>query len=94
MITKMTVKNQITLPKKILERMGLSHLKDEERYFDVEIKNRGILLKPVIVTIEERIPEKQWSKFENWAVKTNKEDKVFDSAEDAVDFLKKKIKKK
>lgn len=94
MITKMTIKNQITIPKKILERMGLCHLRDEERYFDVEIKDNSIFLKPVIVVIEERIPEKQWRKFEDWAVKVDKNDKVFDSAEDAVEFLRKRIKKR
>ena len=42
MVTKMTVKNQITIPKKILERAGLSNLKEEERYFDVEVEDSAI----------------------------------------------------
>lgn len=93
MVTKMTIKNQITIPKKILERMGLLNLKDEERYFDVEAKESGIVLKPVTLTVEERIPEKQWQKFEDWASKLEKEDKVFDSPKKATAFLKKKITK-
>lgn len=94
MVTKMTIKNQITIPKRILEGAGLSNLREEERYFDVEVKNNAILLKPVIVTVEARIPEEQWQKFENWASKIKKGDKVFDSEEKATEFLKRKIKKK
>ena len=43
MLAKLTVKNQITIPKKIL-----SQLPDVE-YFDVEIKDGLVLLKPVKV---------------------------------------------
>lgn len=94
MVTKMTIKNQLTIPKKILESAGLSNLKDEERYFNVEVSNNIILLKPVTVIVEERIPEKQWQKFENWASKIEKGDMAFDSAEKATAFLKKSVKKK
>lgn len=93
MVTKMTVKNQITIPKKILERMGLFKLKDEERYFDIEVKDNLILLKPVTLIVEERIPEQQWRKFEEWATKPEDEDLTFDSARKATEFLKKKTKK-
>ena len=41
MLAKLTAKNQITIPKKIL-----SQFPDVE-YFDVEIKNGLVLLKPV-----------------------------------------------
>lgn len=94
MVTKMTIKNQITIPKKVLERMGLAHLKDEERYFNVEAEENGILLKPVTVIVEERIPEKQWQKFEGRATRLEKGDEVFESAQKATAFLKKKIRQK
>jgi bifunctional DNA-binding transcriptional regulator/antitoxin component of YhaV-PrlF toxin-antitoxin module len=94
MVTKMTVKNQVTIPKRILERAGLLGIKKDERYFDVGVKDDVIVLKPVIVTVEERIPEKQWQKFEKWATGTAKGDKVFNSAEDATRFLKRSIKKR
>lgn len=94
MVTKMTIKNQITIPKKILERAGLSDLKVEEKYFDVEAKENIILLKPVTVIIEERISDKQWQKFEEHSTTIQKGDKVFDSKDKATEFLKKKIKRK
>lgn len=93
MVTKMTVKNQITIPKRILTAAGLANLKKEEMYFDIEAKNHGIFLKPMTVTVEERIPEEQWQKFEARVVKTDKGDEIFDSPEEATEFLKKRIKK-
>lgn len=94
MVAKMTIKNQITIPKKVLERVGLANIKDEELYFDVEAQDNTILLKPVTVTVEERIPDKQWKKFEDWATKVEKGDVFFDSAAKAEGFLKKRAKKK
>lgn len=94
MVTKMTIKNQITISKKILERLGLIELKDNERYFDVEVEDSAIVLKPVTVTIEERIPETQWTKFEDWAAETREGDTAFRSAQKASEFLKKRVHKK
>lgn len=94
MVTKMTVKNQVTIPKKILERAGLAMLKDEERYFDVEFEDNFIVLKPVRVIIEERIPEKQWQRFEDRTAKIGEDDKVFNSAKKASQFLRKRAGKK
>mgnify|MGYP001603253095 FL=1 len=94
MVTKMTSKNQVTIPRKILERAGLSSLKEDEKYFEVDVKNNLILLKPVTLVIEERIPEEQWQKFEKWAVRVDKGDEVFDSSAQAAQFFKKRMKKK
>ena len=94
MVTKMTIKNQVTIPKKILEKAGLSGLKDQERYFDVNLRDNTIVLKPVTVLVEDRIPEEKWQKFEGYVSKIEKGDKVFDSAKNAADFLKKRAKKK
>jgi len=94
MVTKMTIKNQVTIPKKILVEAGLSGLKQEERYFNVELRDNVIILNPVTVVIEERIPEKQLQKFEKYVSKIEKGDKVFDSAKKASEFLKKRAKKK
>ena len=93
MVTKMTVKNQITVPKKIIERMGLVDLKEEDRYFEIQIKDDCIVLKPVTLIVEERIPEEKWHKFETWATKIEKDDVVFGSSKKASQFLKKRIKK-
>ena len=94
MVTKMTIKNQVTIPKKILVEAGLYGLKDEERYFEVNLRDNAIVLNPVTVVIEERIPEKQLQKFEQYVSKVEKGDKVFDSARKAAGYLKKRAKKK
>ena len=93
MVTKMTSKNQVTIPKKILERLGLSSIKEDERYFEVDVRENLIVLKPVTLVIEERIPEEQWQKFEKWGVHVDKGDEVFDSSAQAAQFLKERIKK-
>ena len=41
MLAKITSKNQITIPKKIIDQIT------ETQYFDVEIKEGNILLKPI-----------------------------------------------
>ena len=43
MLTKVTAKNQITIPKKIMEQLP------ETQYFDLELVDGVILLKPVKV---------------------------------------------
>ncbi|MEJ2586069.1 MAG: AbrB/MazE/SpoVT family DNA-binding domain-containing protein [Deltaproteobacteria bacterium] len=43
MLTKITSKNQITIPKKIVDQLP------DVQYFDVEIKNGVVQLKPVKV---------------------------------------------
>ena len=43
MLVKVTTKNQITIPKKIIGQMG------NARYFDVELKNGVIMMKPLKV---------------------------------------------
>lgn len=90
MITKMTAKNQVTIPKKLLLRAGLANLKAEERFFDAEIKGVGIFLRPVTLVVEERILPKKMEKFESWASKVGKGDKIFNLAERATKSLKNK----
>ena len=41
MIAKMTAKNQITIPKKVVSQLG------EVRYFEIELHDGVILLKPL-----------------------------------------------
>ena len=78
MLCKLTYKNQITLPKKIVEKF-----KDVE-YFEVETRNEKIILKPVKITplitleqIKEKIAslglkEKDIEKSIQWARKSRK----------------------
>ena len=51
-------------------------------------------MRPVTVTIEEKIPEKQWEKFQEWALRTEEGDVAFDSPEKAKGFLSRRMKKK
>ena len=41
MLAKLTAKNQITIPKKIIDQMP------DVRYFDVELEDGAIVLKPL-----------------------------------------------
>lgn len=41
MLAKLTAKNQITIPKKVIEQL------QDVQYFDVELKEGVVLLKPV-----------------------------------------------
>ena len=43
MLAKMTSKNQITIPKKIVEQMS------DAKYFEVELKDGLIVLKPLYI---------------------------------------------
>ena len=43
MLAKLTVKNQITIPKKVIEQLP------DVKYFDVELKDGNVLLKPLRV---------------------------------------------
>jgi bifunctional DNA-binding transcriptional regulator/antitoxin component of YhaV-PrlF toxin-antitoxin module len=92
MLAKMTSKNQITIPKKALQALGLAS-EAEPRYFDVDTRNGHLILKPVIVSVEERIPDQQLAKFERWASTIHQGDLVFDSAREATAALKKRIRR-
>ncbi len=91
MLAKMTAKNQITIPKKILKSMGMAR-EDKERYFDTEVINGLIVLKPVTLIVEERLSDEQLAKFEEWATKIEPGDKVFDNEDEASDYLRKRVK--
>lgn len=43
MLAKITSRNQVTIPKKIMDQLP------ETRYFEVELKNGAIVLQPVAV---------------------------------------------
>lgn len=91
MLAKVSSKNQITLPKRLVDKMGFGPT--EERYLHVEMNGSTVFLKPVTVTIEEKIPEEKWERFEKWAL-DHQNDVSFDSADKATSFLKKRLKKK
>ncbi len=87
MLAKLTRGNQITIPKVIIERLGLKVGND---YVDIEYENGIVYLKPV--DIEERIPSEAWDKFKKKALKKEKGDFTL-SAHEAKGFLTKRAKK-
>lgn len=90
MLAKISRKNQLTLPQKLVRQFGFSS--EEEKYVDIELNNNTLILKPVVVTVEEKIPEEQFKKFKNWAL-DHRNDTSFNSAEQATTFLKRQMKK-
>ena len=87
MLAKLTRGNQITIPKSIIERLGLKMGSD---YVDIEYENGIVYLKPV--TIEERVPNEVWNKFKQRVLKKEKGDITLDS-QSAEGFLAKRAKK-
>ena len=63
MLAKMTSKNQITIPKKIVDQLP------DSNYFEVELKDGLILLRPL--RIYETDLEKIRSKMKNLGLKTD-----------------------
>jgi len=75
MLAKMTSKNQITIPKKIIDQMP------SVKYFEVELKDGKIELKPL--RVYETDLEKIRSKMKNLGLKPN-------SVREAVDWARSK----
>ena len=84
-LVKRSRKNQVALPKAILERAGLG---PEDVYFHIGYQNGAITLRPV--DIEEKVPPEVITQLEAQALKREPGDKVFDSAEDLIRYLHRK----
>lgn len=87
MLSKLTRGNQVTIPKPIIDRIGLKSGKD---YLDIEYAHGIIYLKPV--EIEERVPKEAWEKFKKIALQEEKGDITL-TAKEAEGFLSKRAKK-
>lgn len=85
MLVKRSVKNQIVIPKAVLERAGLGR---EDVYFDVQYREGRIVLVPV--EVEEKIPPEALERFETRALKRKPEDKVYRSMEETIKGLRRK----
>ncbi len=82
MLVKRSYKNQVAIPKAILERAGLG---PEDVYFDVECEKGRIILIPM--QLEEKIPVEAFKRFEAKNAKIDPRDKVFSSTKDAIKHL-------
>ena len=76
MLVKRSRKNQIAIPKKVLERAGLGA---RDVYFECDYTNGRIYLAPV--EIEEKIPPEALARFEAKALKGQRGDKTYPSME-------------
>ena len=83
MLVKRSRKNQVALPKAVLERAGLG---PEDVYFSVAYKAGAIILRPV--EIEEKIPREALARFQAKVLKGQPGDRTFSSMEALIKDLK------
>ena len=83
MLVKRSRKNQVALPKAVLERAGLG---PDDVYFSVVYKAGAIILRPV--DIEEKIPPEALARFRAKVLKGQPGDRTFSSMEALIKDLK------
>ena len=83
MLVKRSRKNQVALPKAVLERAGLG---PEDVYFSVAYKDGAIILRPV--EIEEKITPEALARFRAKVLKGQPGDRTFSSMEALIKDLK------
>ena len=83
MLVKRSRKNQVALPKALLERAGLG---PEDVYFSVVYKAWAIILRPV--EIEEKIPPEALARFRAKVLTGQPGDRTFSSMEALIKDLK------
>ena len=79
MLVKRSRKNQISIPKAILDRAGLG---PEDLYFDVEYSNGQIALTPM--QLEEKIPRETLARFEARTLKREPGDRTHRSMDELI----------
>ena len=89
MLMKISSKNQIVIPKAVLERAGLGK---DDVYFDVEYEKGCIRLKPM--QVEEKIAPEVLARFEAKMMKREPGDRVYKSMDEALRDLKKHTKRR
>jgi hypothetical protein len=83
MLVKRSRKNQVALPKSVLDLAGLG---PEDVYFSVVYKAGAIILRPV--AIEEKIPPEALARFEAKALKRDPGDRVYGSMDELIKDLR------
>ena len=83
MLVKRSRKNQVALPKAVLELAGLG---PEDVYFSIVYKAGAIILRPV--EIEEKIPPEALERFRAKVLKGQPGDRTFSSMEALIKDLK------
>ena len=85
MLVKRSSKNQIAIPKAVLERAGLG---PEDTYFDIGCSQGRIILTPM--QLEEKIPPEALKRFETRVLQRQRGDKAFESVEGLINYLHRK----
>ena len=82
MLVKRSRKNQVAIPKAVLERAGLG---PDDVYFTIAYQAGAIILRPV--EIEEKIPPEALARFEANALKRKPGDRVYGSMDELIKDL-------
>ena len=85
LLVKRSRKNQVALPKMVLDRAGLG---PEDVYFRVGYEHGAIVLRPV--DVEDKIPPEALARFKARALKGQPGDRVFRSMDALLSDLKRK----
>ncbi len=83
MLVKRTRGNQVSIPKRVLEQVGVA---EGDRYFDVACRNGTICLKPV--TVEEKIPDTAYEELLRWVRQPERGRKIFHTGKEAVEYVR------
>lgn len=93
MLAKLSSKNQVAIPKELLEQLEFADPR-EERYVDIIRRNGHLIATPVNVTIEERYTPEEIEKLRKYALQRHPGDKYFRSAEAATAYLKRLMRRR
>jgi bifunctional DNA-binding transcriptional regulator/antitoxin component of YhaV-PrlF toxin-antitoxin module len=85
MLVKRSPKNQIAIPKAILERAGLG---EGDVYFEIRYSTGQIILTPM--QLEEKVPVENLKQFENQMLKQEPGDQVHHSMSEVLSTLHRK----
>jgi len=89
MLRQPNMQGQITIPKEFLKQIGFDPKSD---YFDIELKNDTIVLKPV--TMEPKFTEEELQKIEKLFKYPKNKGKVYASSKEALKALRRMIKRR
>ncbi len=85
MIVKRSERNQVAIPKKLIQQAGLD---ERDVFFDIQYAGGYFILKPV--EFEEKIPREALERFKTKALKTAPGDQSFSSMENLIAALDRK----
>jgi len=85
MIVKRSSRNQVAIPKKLIDAAGLG---DEDVFFDIDYRGGYFILKPL--EFEEKIPREALERFKTRTLKQEAGDRAFSSMDELIAELDRK----